>query len=60
MDRLRAWSTSIRLARDEGQAFVEYALILAAVVALVLGVIMTGIGTAIQNAVTQVTNAFGA
>jgi Flp pilus assembly pilin Flp len=55
MDTLRA-----RFGRDEGQTFVEYALILAAVVALAMGVIFTGLGAAIQNAITQVTNAFGA
>ncbi len=55
MDRLSAW-----LRRSEGQTFVEYALILAAVVALVFGVVVTGLGAAVQNAVTQATNAFGA
>jgi Flp pilus assembly pilin Flp len=62
MDRLTAWATMLmaRLERDEGQTYVEYALILAAVVAVALSVTMTGLGTAIQNAVTQVTNAIGA
>lgn len=55
VDRLSAW-----LRRSEGQTFVEYALILAAVVALVFGVVVTGLGAAVQNAVTQATNAFGA
>jgi Flp pilus assembly pilin Flp len=49
-----------RLQQDEGQTFVEYALILAAaVVATFLAVTMTGLGVAIQNAVTLVSNAFG-
>ena len=49
------------LKRDEGQTFVEYALILAVVVvAVLLAVTWTGLGTAIQNAITQVSNAIGA
>jgi Flp pilus assembly pilin Flp len=48
-----------RLQSDKGQAFVEYALILAAlVVAGLLAISVTGLGTAIQNAVTQATDAF--
>ena len=48
-----------RLQSDKGQTFVEYALILGGlVVGALLAVTMTGLGTAIQNAVTQVTNAF--
>jgi len=47
-----------RLQSDKGQTFVEYALILAAVVvATLLSISMTGLGTAVQNAVTQATNA---
>jgi Flp pilus assembly pilin Flp len=50
-----------QLKRDEGQTYVEYALIVAAVVvAVLLAVTMTGLGTAIQSAVTQVTNALAA
>ena len=51
-----------RLVReDEGQDMVEYALILAVVVvAVLLAVTWTGLGTAIQNAITQVSNAIGA
>ena len=50
-----------QLQRDEGQTFVEYALILAAViVATLLAITMTGLGVAIQNAVTLVSNAFAA
>jgi Flp pilus assembly pilin Flp len=63
MDRLAAWATMIvgRLENDEGQTFVEYALILAVVVvAVLLAVTWTGLGTAIQNAITQVSNAIGA
>jgi Flp pilus assembly pilin Flp len=47
-----------RLRSDEGQTFVEYTLILAVVVvATMLAVSATPLGAAIQNAVTQVTNA---
>jgi Flp pilus assembly pilin Flp len=66
MDRLFAWATSFvgqleELKSDEGQTFVEYALILAVVVvAVLLAVTWTGLGTAIQNAITQVSNAIGA
>ena len=50
-----------QLQRDEGQTLVEYALILAAViVATLLAITMTGLGVAIQNAVTLVSNAFAA
>jgi Flp pilus assembly pilin Flp len=46
-----------RLQSDEGQTFVEYSLILAAVIVLtMLAIVMTGLGTAIQNAVTLVSN----
>jgi Flp pilus assembly pilin Flp len=61
--RLRdTWATMVmaRLKKDEGQTFVEYALILAAaVVGTFLAITMTQLGTAIQSAVTLVTNAFG-
>jgi len=63
MDRFYAWATALVLnAKDEeGQTFVEYALILAVVVvAVLLAVTWTGLGTAIQNAITQVSNAIGA
>jgi Flp pilus assembly pilin Flp len=63
LDRLTAWATMLmgRLESDEGQTFVEYALILAVVVvAVLLAVTWTGLGTAIQNAITQVSNAIGA
>jgi Flp pilus assembly pilin Flp len=63
VDRFTAWATMFlgRLESDEGQTFVEYALILAVVVvAVLLAVTWTGLGTAIQNAITQVSNAIGA
>ena len=63
MDRFTVWATMLvgRLESDEGQTFVEYALILAVVVvAVLLAVTWTGLGTAIQNAITQVSNAIGA
>ena len=48
-----------RLQSDEGQTFVEYALILAAVIVVtMLAIVMTGLGTAIQDAVTSVSDAF--
>jgi Flp pilus assembly pilin Flp len=53
------WATMLkaRLQSDEGQTFVEYSLILAAVIVLtMLAIVMTGLGTAIQNAVTLVSN----
>jgi Flp pilus assembly pilin Flp len=54
------WATMLmaRLQSDEGQTFVEYTLILAVVVvATLLAVSATPLGTAIQNAVTLVSNA---
>jgi Flp pilus assembly pilin Flp len=59
--RLRnTWATMLmaRLKNDEGQTFVEYTLILAVVVvATMFAITATGLGTAIQNAVTSVSNA---
>jgi Flp pilus assembly pilin Flp len=55
------WATMLnaRLQSDEGQTFVEYALILAAVIVVtMLAIVMTGLGTAIQDAVTSVSDAF--
>jgi len=47
-----------RLRAAEGQTFVEYALILAVVVVgVLLAVTWTGLGTAIQTAITAVSNA---
>jgi Flp pilus assembly pilin Flp len=49
------------LESDEGQTFVEYALILAVVVVgTMFTITFSGLGAAIQNAVTQTVNAFGA
>jgi Flp pilus assembly pilin Flp len=59
MDRFYAWATALVLeAKDEdGQTFVEYALILAVVVVgVLLAVTWTGLGTAIGSAITQVSN----
>ena len=47
-----------RMRREQGQTFVEYALILAVVVVgVLLAVTWGGLGTAIQGAITQVQNA---
>jgi Flp pilus assembly pilin Flp len=58
-DRFNAWATALLGSKDEtGQTFVEYALILAVVVvAVLLAVTWGGLGTAIQAAITQVSNA---
>jgi Flp pilus assembly pilin Flp len=57
--RLAGWFEELK--NEDGQTFVEYALILAVVVvAVLLAVTWTGLGTAIQNAITQVSNAIGA
>ena len=59
-DRINAWATALLAgSKDEsGQTFVEYALILAVVVvAVLLAVTWGGLGTAIQAAITQVSNA---
>jgi len=45
---------------EDGQTYVEYAVILAALVALALATTWTGLGTSIQGAITQVGNAIGA
>ena len=44
---------------EDGQTFVEYALILGAVAVAFAALNAVGLGTAIQNSVTQVTNALG-
>jgi Flp pilus assembly pilin Flp len=65
-ERFTLWAASLagrieELKSEDGQTFVEYALILAVVVvAVLLAVTWTGLGTAIQNAITQVSNAIGA
>jgi Flp pilus assembly pilin Flp len=63
MDRFYSWATALiaESKNDSGQTFVEYALILAVVVvAVLLAVTWGGLGLAIQNAITQVSNAIGA
>jgi Flp pilus assembly pilin Flp len=66
LERFNLWAASFvgrieELKNEDGQTFVEYALILAVVVvAVLLAVTWTGLGTAIQNAITQVSNAIGA
>ena len=63
MDRFNAWATAFvgritELKSDEGQTFVEYALVLAVVVVgVLLAVTWGGLGTAIGTAITQVTTA---
>jgi len=63
MDRFNVWATMLvgrtqELKSERGQTFVEYALVLAViVVAVLLAVTWTGLGTAIGNAITKVTNA---
>jgi Flp pilus assembly pilin Flp len=50
-----------RMRREQGQTFVEYALILAVVVVgVLLAVTWGGLGTAIQTAIDAVTNAINA
>jgi Flp pilus assembly pilin Flp len=47
-----------KMRAERGQTFVEYALILAVVVVgVLLAVTWTGLGTAIQTAITAVSNA---
>jgi len=63
IDRFNAWATAFvgritELKSDEGQTFVEYALVLAVVVVgVLLAVTWGGLGTAIGTAITQVTTA---
>lgn len=61
MDRFYAWATALiaESKNESGQTFVEYALVLSViVVALLLASTFTGLGTAITNAYTTITNAF--
>jgi Flp pilus assembly pilin Flp len=61
MDRFYAWLGALvgRIESEKGQTFVEYALVLAViVVAVLLATTWTGLGTAIDGAVTDVVNAF--
>ena len=60
MDHFIAWAAAFagRTKSDEGQTFVEYALILAVVVVgVLLAVTWGGLGTAIGTALTQIQNA---
>ena len=65
MDRFNVWvgslytrSQTISLKKDEGQTFVEYALVLSViVVGVLLAATWGGLTTAIQGAITTVTNA---
>jgi Flp pilus assembly pilin Flp len=63
MDRFYAWATALILeAKDEdGQTFVEYALILAVVVVgVLLAATWGGLGTAIKDAIKTVQDAITA
>ena len=65
MDRFNVWvgslfarSQDISFKNDEGQTFVEYALVLSViVVGVLLAVTWTGLGTAIATAISKVTTA---
>ena len=65
MDRFNVWvgslytrSQTISLKKDEGQTFVEYALVLSViVVGVLLAATWGGLTTAIQGAINTVTNA---
>jgi Flp pilus assembly pilin Flp len=65
-DRFNAWVGSLYvqshdLKKEDGQTFVEYALVLAViVVGVLLAVVWTGLGTAITTAIGKVTNALTA
>lgn len=65
MDRFNVWvgsmfarSQDISFKNDEGQTFVEYALVLSViVVGVLLAATWTGLGTAITTAIGKVTSA---
>jgi Flp pilus assembly pilin Flp len=63
LEHFNLWAASLvgrieELKNEDGQTFVEYALILAVVVvAVLLAVTWGGLGTAIQSAITQVAQA---
>jgi Flp pilus assembly pilin Flp len=65
LQRFNLWTAILvgrieELKNEDGQTFVEYALILAVVVVGVLaGVVWTGLGTALGNAITSVSTAIG-
>jgi Flp pilus assembly pilin Flp len=62
-DRFNAWVGSLYvrsqdLKKEDGQTFVEYALVLSViVVAVLLGTMWLGLGGAIQTALTKIENA---
>ncbi len=61
MDRFYAWATALiaESKNETGQTFVEYSLVLAViVVGVLLAATWGGLTTAIQGAITDVTNAF--
>jgi Flp pilus assembly pilin Flp len=61
-DRFNAWVGSLYvqshdLKKEDGQTFVEYALVLAVIsVAILLAVMTTGLGTAVAEAIGDVAN----
>jgi Flp pilus assembly pilin Flp len=61
-DRFNAWVGSLYvqshdLKNEDGQTFVEYALVLAVIsVAILLAVMTTGLGTAVAEAIGDVAN----
>ena len=63
MDRFNVWVGSLYarshdIKKDEGQTFVEYALVLSViVVGVLLLATWAGLGTAISAAITKITNA---
>ena len=63
MDRFNVWVGSLYarshdITKDEGQTFVEYALVLSViVVGVLLLATWAGLGTAISAAITKITNA---
>jgi Flp pilus assembly pilin Flp len=62
-DRFNAWATALVLnvKNEEGQTFVEYALVLAViVVGILLAVTATGLGAAVAHAITVVANRLNA
>ena len=65
IDRFNAWATVFvgrltELKSDEGQTFVEYALVLAVVVVgVLLAVTWGGLGTAMGKAISSISTAIG-
>jgi Flp pilus assembly pilin Flp len=61
MDRFYVWAGALvaRIENEKGQTFVEYALVLSViVVGVLLLATWTGLGTAINDAITDITEAF--